>query len=124
MNVTVSLDGILQALSYLSKSNKRWLADHLIEQVAQEEARETAAKQRAVKLDYFIEKFRTDEISEEDILAECEAVRQEMYEGCSWRKKKEYQKLTSKMQWVRKVRTRNSNTADTESEPYGQKVKN
>lgn len=80
MNVTVSLDGILQALSYLSKSNKRWLADHLIEQVAQEEARETAAKQRAVKLDYFIEKFRTDEISEEDILAECEAVRQEMYE--------------------------------------------
>lgn len=79
-NVTISLDNILQALSYLSKSNKRWLADHLIEQVNQEEAKEVAAKQRVAKLDYFVEKFRTDEISEEDIVAECEAVRQEMYE--------------------------------------------
>jgi hypothetical protein len=37
-------------------------------------------KERAIKLDYYVEKFRTDEISEEDILEECEAVRQEMYE--------------------------------------------
>ena len=80
MNVTVSLDNILQALSFLSKNNKRWLADHLIEQVNQEENREAAAKKRAARLDYFVEKFRTDEISEEDILAECDAVRQEMYE--------------------------------------------
>ena len=81
MNVTVSLDSILQALSFLSKSNKRWLADHLIEQVTQEENREAASKQRTARLDYFVEKFRTDEISEEDILAECDAVRQEMYEA-------------------------------------------
>jgi hypothetical protein len=80
-NVTISLDSILQMLSSLSKSNKQWLADHLIEQVAREESIEEAEKQRAKKLDYFIEKFRTDEISEEDILAECEAVRQEMYEA-------------------------------------------
>ena len=80
MNVTVSLDSILQVLSPLSKSNKRWLADHLIQQVAQEEARETASTQQALTIDYFIDKFRTDEISEEDIFAECEAVRQEMYE--------------------------------------------
>ena len=77
-NVTISLDSILQMLSPLSKSNKQWLADYLIEQVAREESIEEAEKQRAKKLDYFIEKFRTDEISEEDILAECEAVRQEM----------------------------------------------
>ena len=80
-NVTISLDSILQMLSPLSKSNKQWLADYLIEQVAREESIEEAEKQRAKKLDYFIEKFRTDEISEEDILAECEAVRQEMYEA-------------------------------------------
>ena len=80
-NVTISLDNILQLLSPLSKSNTQWLADHLIEQVAREESIEEAEKQRAKKLDYFIEKFRTDEISEEDILAECEAVRQEMYEA-------------------------------------------
>ena len=39
-----------------------------------------AAKKRGETLRQFIEKFRTDEISEEDIIAECEAVRQEMYE--------------------------------------------
>ena len=80
MNVTISLDSILQILTPLSKSNKQWLADHLVEQVAKEESVENAEKERAKKLDYFLEKFRTDEISEEDIWAECEAVRQEMYE--------------------------------------------
>ena len=80
MNVTISLDLILQMLSTLSKSNKRWLAEHLIEQVAKEESAESTEKERAEKLDYFLEKFRTNEISEEDIWAECEAVRQEMYE--------------------------------------------
>ena len=39
-----------------------------------------AAKQRGKTMRQFIDKFRTDEISEEDIWAECEAVRQEMYE--------------------------------------------
>ena len=39
-----------------------------------------AAQKRGKTLRQFIEKFRTDEISEEDILAECEDVRQEMYE--------------------------------------------
>lgn len=39
-----------------------------------------AARKRGKKMRQFIEKFRTDEISEEDIRAECEAVRQEMYE--------------------------------------------
>lgn len=39
-----------------------------------------AAKKRAETMRQFIEKFRTDEISEADIWAECEAVRQEMYE--------------------------------------------
>ena len=80
MNATISLENILQMLSSLSKSNKRWLAEHLIEQAAKEESVENADKERARKLDYFLEKFRTDEISEEDIWAECEAVRQEMYE--------------------------------------------
>lgn len=79
-NVTISLDNILQLLSPLSRSNKQWLAEHLIEQVAKEKSVEDAEQQRAEKLDYFLEKFRTDEISEEEIFAECEAVRQEMYE--------------------------------------------
>ena len=39
-----------------------------------------AAKKRGKTMRQFIDEFRTDEISEEDILAECEAVRQEMYE--------------------------------------------
>jgi hypothetical protein len=39
-----------------------------------------AAKKRGEALSQFIEKFRTDEISEEEIREECEAVRQEMYE--------------------------------------------
>ena len=39
-----------------------------------------AAKKRGKTLRQFIEKFKTDEISEEEIFAECEAVRQEMYE--------------------------------------------
>ena len=38
------------------------------------------AKIRGKKLRQFIEKFRTDEISEDEINAECEAVRQKMYE--------------------------------------------
>lgn len=79
-NVTISLDYILQLLSPLSKSNKQWLAEHLIEQVAKEESVKNAEEERARKLDYFLEKFRTDEISEEEIWEECEAVRQEMYE--------------------------------------------
>ena len=80
MNVTISLDNILYSLGFLSSDNKRWLAEHLIEQAAKEESVEKEEKERAEKLDYFLEKFRTDEISEEDIRAECEAVRQEMYE--------------------------------------------
>lgn len=79
-NVTISLDSILYALGFLSSGNKRWLAEHLIEQAASEESAEEAEEERAKKLDYFLEKFRTDEISEEDIREECEAVRQEMYE--------------------------------------------
>jgi hypothetical protein len=39
-----------------------------------------AAKKRGKMMRQFIEKFRTDEISEEEIREECEAVRQEMYE--------------------------------------------
>ncbi len=43
-------------------------------------AEKAAAKQRGQQLDSFVEKFRTDEISEDDILAEVDAVRQQMYE--------------------------------------------
>ena len=39
-----------------------------------------AAKKRGETMRQFIDKFKTDDISEEDILAECDAVRQEMYE--------------------------------------------
>ena len=39
-----------------------------------------AAKKRGKMMRQFIEKFRTEEISEEEIREECEAVRQEMYE--------------------------------------------
>lgn len=80
MTATISLDNILQMLSPLSKSNKQWLADHLIEQVAYEDSIKKEEKERAKKLDYFLKAFRTDEITEEEIWEECEAVRQEMYE--------------------------------------------
>lgn len=39
-----------------------------------------AAKHRGQQLDNFVEKFRTEEISEDDILAEVDGVRQQMYE--------------------------------------------
>lgn len=42
---------------------------------------ERAAQQRAHKMESFVDKFRTEEITEENILAECDAVRQEMYEA-------------------------------------------
>lgn len=45
MNATISLENILQMLSSLTKSNKRWLAEHLIEQAAKDEAEVAAAKQ-------------------------------------------------------------------------------
>lgn len=44
-NVSVSLDNILYSLGFLSSSNKRWLAEHLIEQAAKDEAEANAAKQ-------------------------------------------------------------------------------
>ena len=50
------------------------------EQPAFTRAEMKTAKKRGETMRQFIEKFRTDEISEEDIWAECEAVRQEMYE--------------------------------------------
>lgn len=50
-NVTVSLDSILDSLRFLSSSNKRWLADHLIEQVAREEQEVGDAK--ASDVDFF-----------------------------------------------------------------------
>ncbi len=37
MNVTISLDNILYSLGFLSSSNKRWLAKHLIEQADRDE---------------------------------------------------------------------------------------
>ena len=45
------------------------------------QSEERAAQQRAEKMESFVNKFRTDDITEEDILAECDAVRQEMYEA-------------------------------------------
>ena len=51
-----------------------------VEQPTFTRAEVEAAKRRGETFRQFIEKFRTDEISEEDIWAECEAVRQEMYE--------------------------------------------
>lgn len=41
-NVTISLDSILHSLGFLSSSNKRWLAEHLIEQAAKDEAEATS----------------------------------------------------------------------------------
>lgn len=38
MNVTIPLENILKSLSYLSGGNKRWLAEHLIEEADKEEA--------------------------------------------------------------------------------------
>lgn len=52
-NVTVSLDSILDSLRFLSSSNKRWLADHLIEQVAREE--EAVSEAKATDDDFFKE---------------------------------------------------------------------
>jgi hypothetical protein len=60
-----------------------WILEHETEeqQPVFSDAEEQAAKQRALKMDYFIDKFKTDEITEEEIIAECEAVRQELYEA-------------------------------------------
>ena len=44
MNVTISLDNILHSLGFLSSNNKRWLAEHLIEQAAKDDAEVAAAK--------------------------------------------------------------------------------
>ena len=44
-NVTISLDSILYSLGFLSSSNKRWLAEHLIEQAIKEDAEVETAKQ-------------------------------------------------------------------------------
>ena len=44
-NVTISLDSILSSLRFLSSGNKRWLAEHLIEQAAKDEAEAAVAKQ-------------------------------------------------------------------------------
>ena len=44
-NVTISLDSILQTLGFLSNSNKRWLAEHLIEQAGKDEAEAEADNQ-------------------------------------------------------------------------------
>lgn len=38
MNATISLDSLLTPLLSLSKSNKKWIADHLYENIRQEEA--------------------------------------------------------------------------------------
>ena len=43
-NVTISMDSILYSLGFLSSRNKRWLAKHLIEQAAQEDAKAKTAK--------------------------------------------------------------------------------
>ena len=54
MNVTISLDDILYSLGFLSSSNKRWLAKHLIEQADRDETM-SAAKQ--TDEDFFKEFF-------------------------------------------------------------------
>lgn len=59
-----------------------WVLQHVTERPsAFTPAEEHAAQQRAQKMESFVDKFRTDDITEEDILAECDAVRQEMYEA-------------------------------------------
>lgn len=40
-----------------------------------------AAERRVQQLDRFVEKFHTDEISEEDIFAEVDVVREQLYES-------------------------------------------
>ena len=44
-DVTISLDYILHSLGFLSSGNKRWLAEHLIEQAVRDDAEANAAKQ-------------------------------------------------------------------------------
>lgn len=56
-NVTISLDSILHSLGFLSSSNKRWLAEHLIEQAAKDEVEASAAKQSDE--DFFKDLFST-----------------------------------------------------------------
>lgn len=38
MNATISLDSLLTPLLSLSKTNKKWIADHLYEDIGQEKA--------------------------------------------------------------------------------------
>ena len=58
-----------------------WLLQHEAEEEPTfTRAEVESAKKRGEILRQYIEKFRTDEISEEEIREECEAVRQEMYE--------------------------------------------
>ena len=44
-NVTISLDSILHTLGFLNSKNKRWLAEHLIEQAARDDAEAAAVGQ-------------------------------------------------------------------------------
>lgn len=37
MDITVSLDSLLNWLGFLSRDNRRWLGEHLLQQVAEEE---------------------------------------------------------------------------------------
>ncbi|MBQ7494719.1 MAG: hypothetical protein IJT75_03000 [Bacteroidaceae bacterium] len=59
--VTISLDAILQALGFLSNSNKRWLAEHLIEQAAKEETveKDSIDAERQSDEEFFKDLFST-----------------------------------------------------------------
>ena len=59
-----------------------WILQNVVETPSTfSQPEERAAQQRLQKMESFVNKFRTDDITEEDILAECDAVRQEMYEA-------------------------------------------
>ena len=58
-NVTISLDSILNSLGFLSNSNKRWLAEHLMEQVNKAESIEEATVEKTADDAFFDDLFST-----------------------------------------------------------------
>lgn len=56
-NVTISLESILDMLGFLSSSNKRWLADRLIEQAERKDGR--AEKEKLSDEEFFRDLYST-----------------------------------------------------------------
>lgn len=62
---TISLDGLLKSLGALSVDNRRWLAEHLMDQVKEEE-RHTSVKDNEFMRDFFSTPYDNPLTAEEE----------------------------------------------------------